>query len=60
MLEPESFYAHKNAIAPMIVIFYHSEIDMEVLDVSIETVEFGNYRDMLEINGDANDVLAIT
>jgi len=44
----------------MIVIFYHSEIDMEVLDVSIETVEFGNYRDMLEINGDANDVLAIT
>jgi len=49
-----------NAIALMIVIFDHLKIDMEVLDVSMETVEFSNCRDMLEINGDANDILAIT
>ncbi len=37
--EPRSFDACKNTAAPMIVMLGHSELDMEVLDVGMETAE---------------------
>ena len=57
-LEPRSFNACKNAAAPMIVMLDHSELDMEVSDAGMETVESNNCREMSRKNRDANSVLA--
>ena len=38
----------------------HSEVDIGVSDTSIETVEFNNYREVSEDNGDTNGMLAVT
>ena len=58
MWEPRSFDACKNAAAPMIAILGHSELDTEVLNVGIETMESDNCREMSKRDGDANGVLA--
>ena len=58
MWEPRSFDACKNAAAPMIAILSHSELDTEVLNVGIETMESDNCREMSKRDGDANGVLA--
>ena len=58
MWEPGSFDACKNATAPMIVMLGHSELDMEVSDVGMETTESNNCRGISGKNGDANGVLA--
>jgi len=42
--EPGSFDACKNAAAPMIVMLDHSELDIEVSDAGIETVESDDCR----------------
>ena len=57
--EPGSFDAHKNAAAPMIVILGHSELDTEILDAGMETVESNDCRGVSKKDGDANGVLAV-
>jgi len=58
--EPRSFDAHKNAAAPMIAIFGHSELDMEVSDADMETAESNDCRGVSKKDRDANGVLATT
>ena len=60
MLEPRSFDAHKNAAAPMIAILSYLELDIEISDVGMETMESDNCRGMSRNDGDANGVLATT
>ena len=56
LLEPRSFDMHKNIVAPMIVILDHSELDIEVLDAGIETLESNDCRELSRNNRDANSV----
>ena len=58
MWEPGSFDVCKNAAAPMIAILGCPELDTEVLDAGMETVESDDCRGVSKKNGDANDVLA--
>jgi len=58
--EPGSFDVYKNAAALMIAMLDHSELDMEVSDAGIETVEFDDCRGMSGKDKDANSVLATT
>ena len=60
MLEPGSFDAHKNAVAPMIVMLGYSELNMEISDADMETAESDNCRGVSKKNGDTNSVLAMT
>ena len=60
LLEPRSFDACKNAAAPMIAILGHSELDTEVLDAGMETVESNNCRELFKRDIDANGMLATT
>ena len=59
MLEFRSFDVHKNAIASIIAMLGHLELNTEVSDIDIETTESDNYRGMPRKNGDANSVLAM-
>ena len=43
----------------MIAMLGHSELDMEVLDVGMRTMESDNCREESKKNGDANGVLAV-
>ena len=52
LLEPESFDACKNAAAPIITMLGHSELDMEVLDTSMETVKSNDCKGMSRKDGD--------
>jgi len=56
--EPGSFDACKKAVAPMIAMLGHSELDMEVLDAGMETAESDDCRGVSGKNKDANGVLA--
>ena len=58
--EPGSFDVHKNAAAPMIVILGHSELDTEVSNAGMETVESNNCRGVSKKDRDVNGVLATT
>ena len=49
---------HKQAIAPIIVMLDHLELDTEVLDVGMETTESDDYRGVFRKDRDANGVLA--
>ena len=60
LLEPGSFDAHKKAAAPMIAMLGHLELDMEVLDVGMETIESNDCKEMSRKNRDTNGVLAVT
>jgi len=44
----------------MIVMLDHSELDMEVSDVGMETIESNDCREMFRKNGDTNSVLVVT
>ena len=57
MLEPGSFDTCKNAAAQIIVMLDHLEIDTEVSDVGIETMESNNCKEVSRDNRDANGVL---
>ena len=59
MWKPGSFDACKNAATPMIVMLGHSELDTEVSDTGMETMESNDCRGMSEKNGDANGMLAV-
>ena len=58
--EPGSFDAHKNAAAPMIAMLGRSELDTEVSDAGMETMESNDCRGVSKKNRDANGVLAAT
>ena len=58
--EPGSFDVRKNAATPMIVILGHSELDMEVSDAGMETVESNDCRGMSRKDRDTNSVLIAT
>ena len=60
LLEPRSFDAHKNAAAPMMAMLGCSDLDTEVSDAGMETVESDDCRGMSRKNRDANSVLAMT
>ena len=57
MLESRSFDVCRNTTAPMIVMLGYSEINIEVLDVGIETAESNDCKEMLRDNRDTNRVL---
>jgi len=59
LLEPRSFDACKNAAAPIIAMLGHSELNMEVSDAGIETVESNDCREVFRKDRDANGVLAM-
>ena len=56
--EPRSFDAHKNTTAPIIAMLGRPELDTEVSDAGMETVESDDCRGMSKKNRDANGVLA--
>ena len=58
--KPRSFDACKNAAALMIIMLGCLELDMEVSDASIETVESDDCRGVSKKDGDTNGVLAVT
>ena len=60
LLEPGSFDIYKKAAAPIIVMLGYSEVDTEVSNVNMETVESNKYRGISKDNRDANGVLATT
>ena len=57
--EPGSFYVCKNAAAPMIAMLGRSELDIEVSDAGMKTVESNDCRGISRKNRDANSVLAM-
>jgi len=59
LLELRSFDVCKNAAAPIIAMLGHSELDTEVSDADMETVESDECRGMSRKNGDVNGVLAM-
>ena len=50
----------KNTIAPMIIILDRSELDTEVLDTDMETMESDDCRGAFSKNRNTNGVLATT
>jgi len=59
-LELRSFDVYKNATAPMIAMLGCLELDTEVSDTGMETMESDDCREMSRKDGDANGVLAMT
>ena len=57
--EPGSIDACKNAAAPMIAMLGHPELDTEVSDAGMETMESDDCRGVSKKDGDANGVLAV-
>jgi len=57
-LEPGSFDACKNAVALMIAMLGHLELDTKVSDAGMETMESNNCRGVSKKDGNANGVLA--
>ena len=60
LLEPRSFNVCKNATAPIIAMLGHSEIDMEVSDAGMETIESDDCREISRDDRDTNSVLVTT
>ena len=58
--EPRSFDVYKKAAAPMIAMLGCLELDTEVSDAGMETMESDNCRGVSRKNRDANSVLATT
>ena len=58
--EPGSFDVHKNAAAPMIAMLGCLELDTEVLDAGMETVESNDCRGESKKNRNTNGMLAAT
>ena len=58
LLEPRSFDVRKNAAAPMIAMLDCSELDTEVSDAGMETIESNDCREESKKDRDANGVLA--
>ena len=58
LLEPGSFDAYKNAAVLMIAMLGRSELNMEVSDVGMETMESNDCRGVSKKDRDANGMLA--
>ena len=58
MLEPGSFDTCKNAAALMIVMLGHLELDIEISDTSMETIESNDCRGVSTNDRSTNGVLA--
>ena len=58
LLEPRSFDICKNAAVPIIAMLGCLELNTEVSDVDIESMEFNDCREMSRKDGDANGMLA--
>ena len=58
--EPGSFDAHKNAAVPMIAMLGCSELDTEISDAGMETMESNDCREMSRKDRDVNSMLAVT
>ena len=43
----------------MIVMLYHSEVNLKISDADIKTAEFNNCRKLLENNTDTNSILTV-
>ena len=56
--EPGSFDVYKNAAVLMIAMLGRSELDTEVSDVGMETMESNDCREMSRKDGDTNGMLA--
>ena len=59
LLEPGNFDIHKNATALIIAMLGHSELDMEVSDIGMESMESNDYRGISRNDRDTNDMLAV-
>ena len=59
LLEPRSFDAYMNTTASIIVMLDYSEVDIEVLDTGMETMESNSYREASGNDGDTNGALAM-
>ena len=59
MLEPRSFDTHKNATVLMLTMLGCSELDIEISDTSIETVESNDCKGISKDDRNANGVLAM-
>ena len=59
LLEPRSFDVYKNAVASMIVMLDHSELDTEISDAGMETMESDDCRGMSRSDRNANSILAM-
>jgi len=59
LLELGIFDMYKKAAIPMIVILDFLELDTEVSNDSMETIESNKCREILEDDRDANSVLAV-
>jgi len=57
--EPRSYDAYKNTIALMIVMLGCPELNTEVSDAGMETVESDDCRGVSKKDRDANGVLAV-
>ena len=49
---------YKNAVVPMIAMLGHFELDMEISDAGMKSVESDDSREMSRKDGDANGMLA--
>ena len=49
---------HKNAATPMVAMLDHLELNMEISDAGMETIESNDCREMSRKDRDANSVLA--
>ena len=58
LLEPRSFDVHKNATVPMIAMLGCLELDTEISDIGMETVESDDCREMSEDNRDMNNLFS--
>ena len=58
LLESGSFNVCRNAVVLMIAMLDCSEIDLEVPDIDMKTVESDDCKEVLENNRDANGILA--
>ena len=58
LLEPRSFDVCKNAAAPMIAMLGCSELNMEVSNADMETMESNDCREMSRKDRDTNSMLA--
>ena len=54
-----SFDAYKNVTVPIIAMLGHSEIDTEVLDISMKTTNSDDCREMSRDDRDINSVLTM-
>jgi len=54
------YKVYKNVTTSIIVILDCLEVDIKILDIGMENTVFDEYREILESNGIANEVLAIT